>query len=326
MSKVTVLTAAYNAETYLRDCLDSLLRQTLRDIQIVCVDDASTDATPQVLDEYAARDPRIEVIHLDKNGGQAHARNVALTKAKGDYVCMLDSDDWFADDALMLAWQEAQRHPSADCVLFQVREMYEDGTHRDYPMPPFSSMKGEEAFEASLTWKIHGLYMVRADIHQRYPYDDSCLSYSDDTTRVHYLHSREVRQCEGVYFYRQHASSVTHRISVRRFDYLRANESMRRQMVKAQVSEKLMDVYENVRWLNLIDMYMFYHHHRSQLLPEQRSYGLSEMRRVWGSIELSRLTFRNRMKFGYMPLRPFWFLFRCQEEVYFSLRKFLFNR
>ncbi len=327
MSKVTVLTAAYNAEAYLHTCLDSLLRQTLHDIQIVCVDDGSSDATPQLLDDYAARDSRVEVVHLKENGGQAYARNVALQRAKGDYVCMLDSDDWLADDALMSAFQVFQAHPHTDSVLFHVREMYPDGHYRDYPMPPFVSMTGEEAFEASLTWQIHGLYMVRADIHRRFPYDDSAKSYSDDnTTRIHYLNSREVRQCGGVYFYRQHSASVTHRVSVRRFDYLRANESMKRQMQEAHVPERLMDVYENVRWLNLIDVYMFYFHHRSQLLPEHRSYGLAEMRRVWGNIELTRLRPRNRIKFGYMPLRPSWLLFRCQEELYFTLRKLLFHR
>ena len=327
MSKVSVLTAAYNAEAYLHRCLDSLLSQTWQDFQVICVNDGSTDSTPRILDEYAARDSRIEVIHLERNGGQAHARNVALERATGQYVCMLDSDDWFSDDALMSACHVFQKHPDTDCVLFQVREMYADGHHRDYPMPSFQSMTGEEAFEASLTWQIHGLYMVRAEIHHRYPYDDSALSYSDDnTTRVHYLHSRVVRQCAGIYYYRQHAASVTHRVSVRRFDYLRANESMRRQMLAAHVSEKLMDVYENVRWLNLVDVYMFYHHYRSQLTPEERSYGLSELRRVWQSIETSRLTLRNRLKFGYMPLRPSWFLFRCQEELYFYLRMLLFKR
>ena len=327
MSKVTVLTSVYNAEAYLRPCLDSLLRQTLHDFQAICVDDGSTDSTLRILNEYAARDARIEVIHLDRNGGQANARNVALEHATGQYVCMLDSDDWFSDDALMSAYHVFQEHPDTDCVLFQVREMYADGSHRDYPMPPFQSLTGKEAFEESLTWRIHGLYMVREEIHRRFPYDDSALSYSDDnTTRVHYLHSRVVRQCTGVYYYRQHDASVTHRVSVRRFDYLRANESMRRQMQSAHMSERLMDVYENVRWLNLVDVYMFFHHNRSQLTPEERSYGLSEMRRVWQSIETRRLTLRNRLKFGYMPLHPFWFLFRCQEELYFSLRRVLFKR
>lgn len=92
--KITVLVAVYNAEKYLRDCLDSLVGQTLKEIQVLCVDDASTDHSWSILQEYANLDKRIEIIHLDKNGGQANARNIALKLAKGLYTCFLDSDDW----------------------------------------------------------------------------------------------------------------------------------------------------------------------------------------------------------------------------------------
>ena len=100
MSKVSVLVAAYNSQSYLQQCLDSLLSQTWKDIQVICVDDASTDATPDMLDHAAENDGRIVVKHLQQNAGQAKARNIALQIADGDYVCMLDSDDWFSADAV----------------------------------------------------------------------------------------------------------------------------------------------------------------------------------------------------------------------------------
>ena len=105
MSKVSVLIAAYNAGNYLRKCLDSLLAQSHQDWQALCVDDASTDETLHILRQYAEADARIQVVALSQNGGQARARNVALAKAEGDYVCMLDSDDWFSPDALQQAAQ-----------------------------------------------------------------------------------------------------------------------------------------------------------------------------------------------------------------------------
>ena len=76
--KVTVLVAVYNAEKYIRKCLDSLIEQTLTDIQVVCIDDASTDNSLSILNEYAGKDNRIEVIALTENHGQAHARNQGL--------------------------------------------------------------------------------------------------------------------------------------------------------------------------------------------------------------------------------------------------------
>lgn len=322
MAKVTVLMACWNAAKYVEQSLDSLLRQTHRDFQVVCVDDASTDQTLNILRRYAQQDSRIQVVALGENGGQAHARNVALAKAEGEYVCMLDSDDWLSPDTLAQATAVLDTYPETDCVLFQVEEVYDNHTRR-YPLPAFERMTGEEAFEASLTWTLHGLYMVRADLHRQYPYDETTRAYSDDnTTRIHYLHSREVRPCGGVYYYRQHPASVTHGVSVRRFDYLRANESMRRQMEEAGAGNRLLGIYERMRWLNLIDTYMFYYCHKNELSAADRAYGLAEMRRVWRSVETGRIPRSLRLKPGYMPLHPWW-LFRLQEETYFTLRKWL---
>lgn len=323
MIKVSVLTAAYNAEKYITECLDSLLEQSFVDFEVICVDDGSTDKTTQILQEYSKKDGRVVYLRLDENGGQAKARNLALRQAKGEYICMLDADDWMSPNAIQSAVEVFDNYPETDCVLFQVCEVYND-RKRTYPMPAFQVYSGAEAFEKSLTWEIHGLYMVRASVHHRFPYDDSSKSYSDDnTTRMHYLHSREVRQCNGIYYYRQHLESVTHHISVRRFDYLRANESMRQQMMNAKVETRLLNLYEKVRWLNLIDVYLFFYKNRSQLNQNDRQYGIDEMHRVWKNIDVSTLPCRLKWKFGYMPLRPLWSLFRLQEEVYFLLRSLM---
>lgn len=100
MIKVSVIVAVYNTAPYLRQCLDSLMRQSLRDIEVLCVDDGSSDSSPAILRTYAERDARIKPTFLKENRGLAHARNVALAQATGEYVCFLDSDDWFADNAL----------------------------------------------------------------------------------------------------------------------------------------------------------------------------------------------------------------------------------
>lgn len=223
MTKVTVLVAVYNASRYLPACLDSLARQTLHDIQVVCVDDASTDDSLSILQSYAAVDERFVVLHLEQNQGQAFARNMALQQARGELVCFLDADDWFEPGALACAVEAFEANEGTDAVLFDVSMDYADHTET-YTMPAFEVLSGDEAFRMSLTWQIHGVYMVRTSIHLRYPYDTTCKAYSDDnSTRLHFLASRQVRRCAGVYHYRQHASSVTHAVSVRRYDYLRAN-------------------------------------------------------------------------------------------------------
>ena len=321
MTKVTVLVAVYNASSYLEECLDSLLMQTLREIQIVCVDDCSTDNSLNILLKYAEQDNRIEVIHLDENHGQAYARNEGLKAAKGEFVCMLDSDDTYAPDALEMAVKGFE-HDAVDAVLFDVSMDYSDHSEI-YPLPDFEYLIGEEAFKMSLTWQIHGVYMVRTAIHQRFPYDTTCRLYSDDnTTRMHYLHSRKVGRCRGVYHYRQHEASATHQVSVRRFDYLRANESMKSQLLQLKVSREILALYENHRWLNLVGIYMFYFVHGKALKEEERHWGLQELHRVWKTFDRALLDRKTVRKFGYMVM-PTWMLFRAEEWLYFTLRGFL---
>ena len=93
MAKVSVIIPIYNVQEYLPKCLDSLINQTLEDIEIIAVDDGSTDASAQILDEYAARDFRIKAFHI-KNGGVSNARNFGLSKACGEYIGFVDSDDY----------------------------------------------------------------------------------------------------------------------------------------------------------------------------------------------------------------------------------------
>ena len=93
MTKVSIIVPVYNVEKYLERCLDSLINQTLTNIEIVCINDGSTDNSGKILDDYAAKDNRIKVIHQN-NAGQAVARNNGLKIANGNYINFVDSDDW----------------------------------------------------------------------------------------------------------------------------------------------------------------------------------------------------------------------------------------
>lgn len=322
----TILVAAYNAEKYIGKCLDSLLGQTLQDIEVIVIDDKSTDRTREIIARYAAGNSRVHSLFLEENRGQAHARNAGLKVANGNYICFLDSDDWLAADALQQAVEVFWSNPLADCVLFNVINYYSETLQETYPMPPFEVMDGQEAFEKSLSWTIHGVYMVRTDIHRRYPYDETCRSYSDDnTTRLHYLAAREVRFCEGKYFYRQHPDSSTHKIGTGRYDYLKANAHMKAMLEEMNCGDRILNLYENERWQNVVGLYMFYFKHRNKLSQADNEYGLREIKHAWKSIDTRRLACKNKIKFGYIPMRhpACWPLFRLQEEAYFTLRKLI---
>ncbi|MDO4159428.1 MAG: glycosyltransferase family 2 protein [Prevotellaceae bacterium] len=316
---VTVLVAVYNASQWIAKCLDSLMRQTLQNIQIICVDDCSTDNSLQLLHGYAGRDKRIEVIHLDENKGQAHARNVGLLYANGDYICLLDADDWLSDDALEKAVDVFRKYPRTGCVLFDLMMVYSDRSE-PYEMPEFDCLSGREALKLSLPWKIHGYYVTDSSIHKSFPYDESGELFSDEnTTHIHYFISGEVRRCSGVYYYLQNDKSSTHIVSRRRFDVLRSNRSMRRQMMELEVDKEIIDSYETERWLHLVDMYMLYHCHGSELSLPDRAYALGEIKEAWHDIDKTKIDRSVSSKFGYRPTSSF-ALFRLQEWLYFTVR------
>lgn len=96
---ISVIVPVYNVERLLAKCLDSLLAQTYKDIELVLVDDGSTDGSGKICDEYAEREDRIKVVH-QKNLGVSVARNHGLDVASGDYVCFVDSDDYVTENYL----------------------------------------------------------------------------------------------------------------------------------------------------------------------------------------------------------------------------------
>lgn len=122
---VSIIMPVYNVEKYLRQCLDSLLEQKVRNIEIITVDDGSTDSSLDILKEYAKKDHRLKVF-TQENQYAGTARNLGLTKAAGEYVMFLDSDDFFEKEIIKDAYSVAKAN-RADILLFGAR-YYEDVT------------------------------------------------------------------------------------------------------------------------------------------------------------------------------------------------------
>ena len=108
--KVSVIIPVYNVEDYLRECLDSVINQTLKDLEIICINDGSTDNSLEILKEYTLKDSRIKIIDK-KNEGVAQTRNRGIKIAKGDFVCFIDPDDIYpANDILGSLYTRAIEH------------------------------------------------------------------------------------------------------------------------------------------------------------------------------------------------------------------------
>ena len=129
MVKVSVIVPVYNVEDYLEKCLDSVIGQTFEDIEIICVNDGSTDNSLDILNEYEKKDNRIKVISQE-NAGLAEARNVGMKHACGEYLLFLDSDDWLELECIEELYANAKNNDS-DMVLFNSIEIKENNQTRE---------------------------------------------------------------------------------------------------------------------------------------------------------------------------------------------------
>lgn len=132
MARVSVVVPCYNVEQYIEECVHSLCGQTLEDIEIICVDDGSSDSTPVLLDRLATEDSRVVVLHQENKGAGA-ARNAGLELARGEYLSILDSDDLYNKKMLETAYVKAIL-TNSDVVMFRSSQyLQQEDKYRETP-------------------------------------------------------------------------------------------------------------------------------------------------------------------------------------------------
>lgn len=121
--KISVIIPVYNGEKFIQECLDSITNQSLNEIEIICINDGSTDNTLDILNEYSSRDNRIKIITTENNG-QGHARNLAINEAKGEYILFVDADDYIDLNSCGLLYSRA-KSDDLDMLFFQLTNYME---------------------------------------------------------------------------------------------------------------------------------------------------------------------------------------------------------
>lgn len=139
MIKVSVIVPVYNGEKHLNECLDSIAGQTLTDIEIICVDDGSTDSSYEILKSYSEKDPRFQ-IYRQENKYAGAARNLGKSHATGEYLVFWDSDDFFNLDALEKLYNQAKSVDADVCVCGG--NQFLESKQKLFPWPPYLSTKG----------------------------------------------------------------------------------------------------------------------------------------------------------------------------------------
>lgn len=221
--KLNIIIPAYQAERTLRRCLDSFVCQSFRDWQILLVDDASTDGTKSICDEYARTDQRIRPIHLRQNSGLSAARNAGLAKAKGEYVTFADSDDYIAADTLKEVMEELAVHPDYDILEYPVYEHFGNKRQRllQFRKQEFTDMReywlAGKAY--SHAYACNKIYRRDVLLGSRYP--------EGKTFEDMFMLPQVLKRCNivattdvGVYYYCSNASGITENATAKDLDNL----------------------------------------------------------------------------------------------------------
>lgn len=177
--KVSVIVPCYNSEKFLKETLDNLLGQTLKEIQIITVNDGSTDSTADIIAEYASKDSRILSV-CQKNAGVSAARNNGIERAEGKYTVFLDSDDLFSENALE-AMYNALEKADADLGICRLMRFGYGGTEFNPIVDSFTKEKNIDCYDKRLLWNfLTGNKCYRTELLQKSGVRFPLLRYSED--------------------------------------------------------------------------------------------------------------------------------------------------
>ncbi|NLL38516.1 MAG: glycosyltransferase family 2 protein [Clostridiales bacterium] len=226
--KISVIIPVYNTEPWLRKCLDSVINQTLKEIEIICIDDGSTDKSGMILDEYAAKDSRFHVIHKS-NGGLVNTRKTGLSAAQAAFICFIDSDDW-VDQNMLENMYKAAIKTDADITInrgfflenknysYLLKSAIPAGTYRDNDLIEKVYRKmmrienGSTGIIGSLCVKLFRRSLLERQINA---VDDRIKISEDEVcTFLCIAHAKTVTIIDEAYYHyrKSHDTSMTYKI------------------------------------------------------------------------------------------------------------------
>ncbi|MGH8867992.1 MAG: bifunctional glycosyltransferase/CDP-glycerol:glycerophosphate glycerophosphotransferase [Actinomycetes bacterium] len=159
-TKFSIVVPAYNVRAYLRECLDSLLAQSYADFELIAVDDCSPDGSGEILDEYAALDSRVRVLHLPKNVGLGPARDAGIEVATGEYLMFVDSDDTLTPGALQAIADRLDETAGPDVLIFDYARTYWNNRVARNKLAPLLGDEGPEVFRIDERPELLRLLMI----------------------------------------------------------------------------------------------------------------------------------------------------------------------
>lgn len=170
---VSIIVPIYNVEKYLSQCISSILEQTYRNIEIILVDDGSSDSSGSICNDFANKDKRIIVVHKE-NGGVSSARQVGIQLSSGDYILMIDGDDWIDKDTVDVFISQLQKNPRLDCILFTYLKEYPDNSYEKHIFQGNRDFLSGDSFQTNIYRHLFGLTNTELSHPESLEYLVSC--------------------------------------------------------------------------------------------------------------------------------------------------------
>ena len=256
MDKVSIIVPVYNVETYLSYCVDSLRQQTYKNIEIILVDDGSTDSSGEICDQYAREDDRIKVLHIE-NGGLSNARNTGVKESSTDWIVFIDSDDYYDHRAIeyLVELRDKYRVDLVATPVIEVRNYENSDFLGDFREKYSGKLDRRTALEQMFYGNYVGTHsggkLYKKEILLRFPYPNGML-YEDLSLAYEHIASCEniaVSALNLYKYYRRPGSIVNSKYSDRLLDFYKAMEWNRSYIERDYPNDKEMRRALNVRYV-----------------------------------------------------------------------------
>lgn len=268
---ISIVVPVYNAENYLEECLDSLLNQTYSNIEIICINDKSTDKSLEIIKNYMCLDKRIKLIDKVKNEGVIAARNDAYKICTGNFICNVDSDDFLEQTSIEEVYKFLKEE-NLEISLFDSYYFWnKDNMKRINQFENDIIITGKEAFIKSLDWKIalYGIYKKNIIIQYC---DENYFNGDELAGRKRILNSEKIGLSRGKHFYRQHNTSLTKnkKFNPKKFEILLTDLELKK-IIKTQCLE-ILNKFESKRLSTIINFLEDYLKSYEKISEENKKY------------------------------------------------------
>lgn len=256
MDKVSIIVPVYNVEDCLSYCVDSLRQQTYKNIEIILVDDGSTDSSGEICDQYAREDDRIKVLHIE-NGGLSNARNTGVKESSTDWIVFIDSDDYYDHRAIefLVKLRDKYRVDLVATPVIEVRNYENSDFLGDFREKYSGKLDRRTALEQMFYGNYVGTHsggkLYKKEILLRFPYPNGML-YEDLALAYEHIASCEniaVSDLNLYKYYRRPGSIVNSKYSDRLLDFYEAMEWNRSYIERDYPNDKEMRRALNVRYV-----------------------------------------------------------------------------